>query len=119
MRVSVALYGAARVVIGQPLVELSFDAPSVTLAQVLEKMIADYPRARPYLLDDVGQLPSYIRVLINNARPDSDATPAMVLHDDDHVTLMVAVAGGADPCGRPVGLIFNSPTESFRREYIS
>jgi molybdopterin converting factor small subunit len=94
VRVSVAVYGAARVVIGQPLVELSFDASSVTLGQVLEKMVAAYPRARPYLLDQAGRLPSYMRVLINNTRPDPDATPAMVLHNDDHVALLVAVAGG-------------------------
>ena len=98
MRVSVAIYGAARVVIGQPLVELSFDAPAVTLGQVFERMIATYPRAQPYLLDQAGRLPSYVRVLINNARPDPDATPAMTLHDGDHVALLVAVAGGArDP----------------------
>src|SRR5258706_14690620 len=94
MRVRVAVYGAARVVIGQPLVELAFDARFVTLGQVLEKMIAAYPRARPYLLDQAGGLPSYMRVLINNTRPDPDATPAMVLHDDDQVALLVAVAGG-------------------------
>lgn len=94
VRVSIAIYGAARVVIGQPLVELSFDASSVTLGQVLEKMVAAYPRARPYLLDQAGRLPSYMRVLINNTRPGPDATPAMVLHDSDHVALLVAVAGG-------------------------
>ena len=98
MRVRVAVYGAARIVIGQPLVELSFDASSITLGQVLEKMIAVYPRARPYLLDQAGRLPSYMRVLINYTRPDPDATPAMVLHDDDHVALLVVVAGGVrDP----------------------
>ena len=94
VRVSIAIYGAARVVIGRPLVELSFDASSVTLGQVLEKMVAAYPRARPYLLDQAGRLPSYMRVLINNTRPGPDATPAMVLHDSDHVALLVAVAGG-------------------------
>src|SRR5256714_11059756 len=94
VRVRVAVYGAARVVIGQLLVELSFDASSITLGQVLEKMIAVYPRARPYLLDQAGRLPSYMRVLINYTRPDPDATPAMVLHDSDHVALLVAVAGG-------------------------
>jgi hypothetical protein len=49
MHVGVVLYGAARVVIGQPLVEVSFDTSSVTLGQLLERMIATYPRARPYL----------------------------------------------------------------------
>lgn len=94
MHVRVAIYGAARVVIGQSLVELSFDASSITLGQLLETMITIYPRARPYLLDETGKLPSYMRVLINNTRPEPDATPATELHDGDHVALMVAVAGG-------------------------
>lgn len=95
MHVGVALYGAARVVIGQPLVEVSFDSSSVTLGQVLEKLIAVYPRAQPYLLDESGMLPSYMRVLINNVRPEPDATCETLLHDEDRVALLVAVAGGA------------------------
>ncbi len=97
MHVCVALYGAARVVVGQPLVDLSFDIPAITLGQVLEKMIAIYPRARPYLLDEAGSLPSYMRVLINNVRPNPDATLATPLRDKDQVSLLVAVAGGAKP----------------------
>src|SRR6266550_6495020 len=94
MHIGVVLYGAARVVIGQPLVELSFDTPSITLGQLLERMITIYPRARPYLLDEAGLLPAYMRVLINNGRPDHDATLATTLHDEDQVALLVAVAGG-------------------------
>jgi molybdopterin converting factor small subunit len=94
MHVWIALYGAARVVIGQPQLDIAFDSPSITLGEVLERMIALYPRARPYLLDEVGMLPSYIRVLINEVRPEPDATPATLLHDQDRVTLLVAVAGG-------------------------
>ena len=94
MQVSVALYGSARVVIGQPLVEVSFDSSTITLSQVLQHLIAAYPRAAPYLLDEAGRLPSFMRVLINNVRPDPDATLATVLHDKDRVALLVAVAGG-------------------------
>ncbi len=94
MQVRVALYGAARVVTGQSLVEVSFDLPTVTLGQVLERMIADYPRVRPYLLDEAGMLPSFMRVLINDARPNPDATLATILHDEDRLSLLVAVAGG-------------------------
>ena len=57
-------------------------------------MIATYPRVRPYLLDEAGMLPSFMRVLINDARPDPDATLATVLHNEDRVSLLVAVAGG-------------------------
>ena len=94
MQVGIALYGAARVVIGLPRVDVTFDSPSITLGQVLEKLAATYPRARAYLLDEAGRLPSHIRVLINDARPHPDATLATMLHDEDRVALLVAVAGG-------------------------
>ena len=94
MHVRVTLYGAARVVTGQPLIDVSFDTPAITLGQVLERMIATYPRARPYLLDEAGSLPSYMRVLINNARPNPDARLETILLDRDRVSLLVAVAGG-------------------------
>ena len=94
MYVSVALYGAARVVVGQPLVGITFDTSTVTLGQVLARIIATYPRAQPYLLNEAGMLPPYMRVLINSARPDPDATRDTILHDEDRVALLVAVAGG-------------------------
>ncbi len=94
MQVGVALYGAARVIIGQSRVDVTFDAPSITLGQLLERLVATYPRARSYLLDETGRLPSHIRVLINDARPDPDATLATMIHDEDRVALLVAVAGG-------------------------
>jgi molybdopterin converting factor small subunit len=94
MQLHVALYGGVRVVSGKSAVELAFEMPSVTLAQVLEKLIATYPRVRPYLLDTLGMLQTSIRVLINNERPEPDATLATVLHDEDRVALLVAVAGG-------------------------
>jgi molybdopterin converting factor small subunit len=97
MQIGVALYGAARVVIGQPRVEVSFDTPTIALGQVVEKLIAAYPRVRPYLLDESGILPSHIRVLINEVRPDPDATLATVLRDGDRLALLVAVAGGEQP----------------------
>ena len=96
MRVGIAVYGAARVVIGQPRIDVSFDPPSITVGQVLERLIADYPRARPYLLNEAGMLPSYMRVIINGTRPEPDATLATVLHDEDQVALLVAVAGGCN-----------------------
>ena len=95
MQLHVALYGGARVVSGKAVVDLSFDTPSVTLGQMLEELIAVYPRVRPYLLDAPGILQTSIRVLINNERPEPDATLVTSLHDDDKIILLVAVAGGA------------------------
>lgn len=95
MQLHIALYGGARIVSGQSVVDLSFDGPSVTLGQMLEELLAAYPRVRSYLLDAAGVLQTSIRVLINNERPEPDATFATMLHDEDKVTLLVAVAGGA------------------------
>ena len=97
MQVDVALFGAARVIIGQPRVDVTFDTPHITLGQLLERLAATYPRARAYLLDEAGGLPSHIRVLINDARPNPDATLSTMLHDEDRVALLVAVAGGEMP----------------------
>ena len=94
MRLHITLYGAMRVVAGQSNVDLSFDRPSVTLAQVIEALTAIYPRLRPYLLDALGELHSYLRILLNNERPDPDVTLATALHDNDRLVFLTPVAGG-------------------------
>ena len=91
------------------------DAPSTTLGQVLEKLIETYPRAQPYLLDEAGRLQFYIRVLINDMRPNPDATLATVLHNGDRLTLLVAVAGGREVQGR----LLSSLSEAKNVERIS
>lgn len=108
MEVRVALYGAARVVIGRPQVDIALDEPAgaATLGQVVEQLCATYPRTQPYILDGDGMLQSYIRVLINDERPVPDATLATLLHDGDRVTLLVAVAGGTH---RPTPTILCDP----------
>jgi molybdopterin converting factor small subunit len=94
LQIHVTLYGGARVVTGQSGVDLSFDASHVTLAQVMEKLIATYPRARPYLLNESGALNASIRVLVNGERLAADAALVTVLDPEDRITLLVAVAGG-------------------------
>jgi molybdopterin converting factor small subunit len=94
LQIHVTLYGGARVVTGQSVVDLSFDASHVTLAQVVEKLIAMYPRTRPYLLSETGALNASIRVLVNNERLDPAVALTSALHAEDHIALLVAVAGG-------------------------
>ena len=94
MQIRVTLFGGARVVAGKPTIDLSFDMQHVTLAQVIDSIIARYPRARPYLLDAAGSRQPHIRVLINQARPQPDATLSTAIHDGDEVALLIAVAGG-------------------------
>lgn len=95
MYIRAVLYGGARVVVGKSVVDLSFDTPSVTMAQLVDELIAVYPRVRPYLLATSGTLHTSLRVLLNNERPDPDVTLATLLHADDKITFLVAVAGGS------------------------
>ena len=95
MKIHITLYGAMRVIAGQSNVELSFDTPSVTLAQVIEALTAAYPRIRPYLLDASGALNTFLRILLNNQRPDPDVTLATTLHANDRLVFLTPMAGGA------------------------
>jgi molybdopterin converting factor small subunit len=95
MQLHITLYGAMRVVAGQSKIDLSFDTPSVTLAQVIEALTAAYPRVRPYLLDASGELHTSLRILLNNERPDPDVAIATALHADDWLVFLTPVAGGA------------------------
>ncbi len=94
MNVEVALYGSARIVVGQARVDIACETPTTTIGQVVDTLITTYPRAQPYVLDEAGGLPFNIRVLINEKRPNPDATLATILHDGDRLALIVAVAGG-------------------------
>jgi molybdopterin converting factor small subunit len=100
MQLHITLYGAMRVVAGQSNVDLSFDTPSVTIAQVVEVLTAAYPRVRPYLLDASGGLQSSVRILLNNERPDPDVTLATALHANDRLVFLTPVAGGAAELAR-------------------
>ena len=94
MQVHIALFGGARVVAGKSDIDLSFDSPSVTLGQLVGELIARYPRVQPYLLDASGTLHASLRVLLNNEWPIPEVTLATLLHDEDRVSFLVAVAGG-------------------------
>ncbi len=95
MQIHITLHGAMRVVVGRPVVDLAFDDSSVALDKALEALLAAHPRVRPYLLDARGELRPTLRVLLNNERLDPGALPLPMLHDNDHLTLLMPVAGGA------------------------
>jgi molybdopterin converting factor small subunit len=95
MQIHITLHGAMRVVAGRSVVDLAFDDSSVTLDKTLEALIAAHPRVRPYLLDAGGDLRPALRVLLNNERLDLAARPLPMLHDNDRLTLLTPVAGGA------------------------
>lgn len=100
MRVRVRPSGPLRVAVGSAEVEVEIEVEtpageiSTTLAQVLDAVIARYPRARRYLRDAAGALAPGIRVLVNDARVDDATILGASVHDGDVVALLMPVQGG-------------------------
>jgi molybdopterin converting factor small subunit len=94
MQIHIKLYGPMRVVAGQADIDLAFDTPSITLAWVIDTLIAAHPRIRPYLLNESGDLQKILRILLNNQRPDPDLTLTSSLHPNDILTFLTPVGGG-------------------------
>lgn len=94
MRIHLRLSGPLSVVIGHVAVDLTLDGDSATLEQALDTLAATYPRARRYLRDTTGALPSGMRVLLNGSRLAEPVTRMTPLPEDAHVTLLAPAVGG-------------------------
>jgi molybdopterin converting factor small subunit len=96
MRVGVTLSGAVRVVIGRAEVEVTLDAPSapVTVAQAIEALSTQFPRARPYLQAPSGGVAPGVRVLLNGTRIDGAEALTAPLREGDRIALLMPVVGG-------------------------
>lgn len=91
MLVHVTLYGALRVVAGRQMLDMSFDEPRITMMQLLDALIALYPRIGPYLIDNSSQaLHTEMRILLNGTRPKPNLTLSTPLYDNDRLTFLVA-----------------------------
>lgn len=88
------LSGPLSVVIGNAAVDLALDGDSATLEQALDTLAANYPRARRYLRDTTGALPSGVRVLLDGSRLAEPVTLMTPLREDAQVTLLAPRVGG-------------------------
>jgi molybdopterin synthase sulfur carrier subunit len=94
MSVVVRLPGALRDSTGG---STKVDARGSTLAEVLDDLDRRYPGLRSRIVDDAGELRSYVNVFIGDrdAR-DAGGTGAAVTEGDE-VMVIPAMAGGAHP----------------------
>ncbi|HEY7415715.1 MAG TPA: hypothetical protein VH593_11025 [Ktedonobacteraceae bacterium] len=91
MLVHTTLYGTLRIIVGRQVLDLTFEAQYVTIAQLLETLVNMYPRTRPYLFDlSTHEIHRDMRVLVNGKRPQPTVTPTMPLYDNDRLALIVA-----------------------------
>lgn len=91
MLVHTTLYGTLRIIVGRQVLDLTFEAQYVTIAQLLETLVNMYPRTRPYLFDlSTHAIHRDMRVLVNGQRPQPTDTLATPLYDNDRLALIVA-----------------------------
>ncbi|MBO0791292.1 MAG: MoaD/ThiS family protein [Ktedonobacteraceae bacterium] len=94
MQVHVTLYGALRVVAGRQLIHLTFEAPAITMQQLLDALVTTYPSIRTYLLDSSFQtLHPNARVQINGQRVPHSSADQQILQDNDRITFLVPHSG--------------------------
>ncbi len=94
MRIYVHLFGPLRVVVSRDEIELTLSGESATVAQAMESLCVRYPQTRRYLRAPPGEWPPGVRALIAGERLDEMAALAATLRKDDHLTLLMPVAGG-------------------------
>ncbi len=92
MRVN--FYATLRPIVGGKTVELPV-APGITVRDLIDELVARYPRLRAELLDEHGSLYGHVHVFVNGRDApylaDKLDTPVA---SEDHLDIFPPVAGG-------------------------
>jgi len=87
-------FATLRQVVGQKTVEISLPDDS-TVSQLLELVVEKFPRLRPELLDESGQLWGHVHLFINGRDAHYlDDMLLTVIKKNDKVDIFPAVGGG-------------------------
>lgn len=90
----VNFYATLRQIAGQKTVEFSLPA-GTTVRQLVEAVVARFPRMRPELLDEDGRLYGHVHVFVNGRdAPYLESAVETALGLDDKVDIFPAVGGG-------------------------
>lgn len=90
----VNFYATLRKITGQKTVEFTFP-DGVTVTDLVETVVTEYPPMREELLDEDGELYPHVHVFVNGRdAPYLDEGMATVVKADDKIDIFPAVAGG-------------------------
>lgn len=67
---------------------------AATLSELVENLVEQYPRLKPHLLDDQGNLRRYFNFFINGVHVRDLEGMQTALKDQDRIILMASAAGG-------------------------
>ncbi|MBI3998806.1 MAG: MoaD/ThiS family protein [Armatimonadetes bacterium] len=86
-----------RVTAGQARVEV----PAATVAELVDRLDAQHPGMRSYLLDEGGAQRAYVNIFVNATEIRSLAGLQTPLAERDEVSILPAMAGGGAHHGPP------------------
>ncbi|MCW9708009.1 MoaD/ThiS family protein [Fodinibius salsisoli] len=89
----------ARIIIPTPLRKYTdqnrqFETQQDTLSAAIEQFIEKYPDVKQNLLDDNGNIRSYIKLYIGNEEVSPAENGSIELKEDTEVSIVPAIAGG-------------------------
>lgn len=73
-----------------------FTAEATDVAQLLSELTTAHPGIRPHLFDDSGALRTFIRIYVGDEEIDALDGVATGLGPEEEVSIIPAIAGGAN-----------------------
>lgn len=72
----------------------SFETDSTTLSGALDELVETYPEVKSNLLDEEGNVRSFIKIYIGDEEVKPDTNGGFKLKEDTEVSIVPAIAGG-------------------------
>jgi molybdopterin converting factor small subunit len=90
----------AKIIIPTPLRKYTaqnrtFETEQDNLSDAIQQFIDEYPDVKENLLDEDGNIRSYIKLYIGDEEVNPNENGAVELSDDTEVSIIPAIAGGA------------------------
>lgn len=89
----------AKIIIPTPLRKFTeqnrnFETDSDDLTEAIQDFVEEYPDVKDNLLDEDGNIRSYIKVYIGDDEVHPDENGSITLSEDTEVSIVPAIAGG-------------------------
>jgi molybdopterin converting factor small subunit len=72
----------------------SFETQKSNLSDAIAQFVEEYPEVKKNLLDDDGNIRSYIKIYIGDEEVDPIKNGSITLDEDTEVSIVPAIAGG-------------------------
>lgn len=72
----------------------NFTTDKDTLSDAIQQFVEEYPDVKSNLLDDDGNVRSFIKVYIGDDEVDPNENGSIELNEDTEVSIVPAIAGG-------------------------